>query len=201
MSNREKILKYLSELMTPEEEREFEILLEQDKQLRKEFDAINGKLETLKSDSEPELNQTYLANLLPRARSKMESKKSGILFGIKFAPQLTAVVFLILSALFFSNGFNNNALTFDELQKFLSSSNLTAQDLNRLDLILEENDFDLLSVNSEDIDLTNEFNAFGIKPSDVGQLDFYDVTGVEDYEYLNNLSESDFKKITNEIKE
>ncbi len=201
MNNREKILKYLSDLMNRDEKREFESLLENDSELQEEFNSIKKSLATLKRDSEPEVNETYFVNLLPRARSKMEKKKKGIAFGMKLVPPFAALIFLIVSTMFFSRSFEDQFFTFNEIQSLLSANNLTAADKAKLDLVIEENYYDFVNVtNTEGNDLENELSTVNLQPEEIEQVEISDIPAEEDYQYIDNISQKDFNKIYEAIK-
>ena len=201
MNNREKILKYLSDLMNRDEKREFESLLENDSELQEEFNSIKKSLATLKRDSEPEVNETYFVNLLPRARSKMEKKKKGIAFGMKLVPPVAALIFLIVSTMFFSRSFEDQFFTFNEIQSLLSANNLTAADKAKLDLVIEENYYDFVNVtNTEGNDLENELSTVNLQPEEIEQVEISDIPAEEDYQYIDNISQKDFNKIYEAIK-
>ncbi len=201
MNNKEKILKYLSDLMSEDEKKNFENLLEQDESLKKEFEKIQDGLEVIKKAAEPEVNETYFVNLLPRARSRMNKEKKAFSFNPKWATSLAALVFLIISALFFSRSFESPFLTYKDFQTMLSANNLGEFDKTELDLFIDQNYYDFLNstnLNASDFDI--DFNALDIDSEGIKIEDVNTLPDEESYEIINELSEKDFNKIYNEIK-
>lgn len=74
--NDEKILKYLSNLMTDEETTAFKKELEISESLRKEFEIIKQKILQISSVKNPDINDLYFANLIPKVQQKISSNKS-----------------------------------------------------------------------------------------------------------------------------
>ena len=74
--NEEKILKYLSNLMTDEETTAFKKELEISESLRKEFEIIKQKILQISSVRDPDINDLYFANLIPKVQQKISSNKS-----------------------------------------------------------------------------------------------------------------------------
>lgn len=92
----DEILKYLSDMMNDREKREFENKLNSSAELQTELNEAKQMLNSFSALDNAAVNEQYFANLLPRARMKMERKKKfGIVKKISFAvPVLTSAVIL-----------------------------------------------------------------------------------------------------------
>ena len=71
MKSKEKILRYLSGLMTDVEKKSFLNEFENSVELRNQFEKINGKLNELNIKSDQLLDETYFIYLLSKVRTKI----------------------------------------------------------------------------------------------------------------------------------
>ncbi len=101
--NKERILKYLSEMLDEEEKKKLEIELKKNPELKIEFDKIINELDEFVSVEDG--SSEYFVNLNIKVRERLEQKKGKRFRSLSAATALTAVVLLIF---FFSFGKNNN---------------------------------------------------------------------------------------------
>lgn len=107
--NRERIIKYISELMSESERDQFSRELENSVELKAQFDSVKSDLEKL-SIGKIEADERYFSSLLPLVRSKIENPaKNKLLPKLAFAvPTLVVVViaFLLIQPKYNSNSSN-----------------------------------------------------------------------------------------------
>ena len=105
--DKEKILKYLSELMDEEERKIFEQELKESGELRKLLEAVKKQVEELKTYETVQTDDIYFQNLIPKTRQRIESKRKPALSKIAFAFSTLAVAALIILLQFPGNVENN----------------------------------------------------------------------------------------------
>lgn len=93
------ILRYLSGLMNPEEEKIFLNEIESDPQYSARFHSIKGQIDGLSSPGGIETDDLYFNSLLPKVREKLELS-DGISIRKKYSIAIPVVVTLLLLALF-----------------------------------------------------------------------------------------------------
>jgi len=92
----DEILKYLSDMMNDREKREFENKLSASAELKTELAEAEQMLNDLSAINDTAVNEQYFANLLPRARMKMEQKKKfGIVKKMSFAVPVLASAIIV----------------------------------------------------------------------------------------------------------
>ncbi len=198
MNNKEKILKYLADLLSQKEKEEFELLLESDESLKSDFEKIKSKLNSLKDDSKPEVNEVYFVNLLPRARAKLGERKSFTVFKLNWVSYFAAFLFMIASVFFFENSFENKFLTYKEIENVLNGGELTELEKTNIDLFIDESYYDLVSFNDNNLDL--DLNSIKLHPEDIKQVEITDDQLDATYDYLNNLSDKELEKFYEDLK-
>jgi len=105
MKNNEKILRYLSDLMSVDEKELFLKELENSQELKSLLSKTQNNLDKIKQLGDVKLNKTYSANLLPHARTKIENKnKSFLWFKPAYVPVLLIILFIGINFLFINNG-------------------------------------------------------------------------------------------------
>ncbi len=101
--NKERILKYLSEMLDEEETKNFENELKENPELKAEFEKIKNELDEFVSIEE--IDSEYFVNLNVKVRERLEQKKRKRFRSLSAATALTAAVLLVF---FFSFGKKNN---------------------------------------------------------------------------------------------
>ncbi len=101
--NKERILKYLSEMLDEEETKKFESELNENTELKAEFEKIKNELDEFVSVED--VDSEYFVNLNVKVRERLERKKRKRFASLSAATALTAAVLLIF---FFSSGKKNN---------------------------------------------------------------------------------------------
>jgi hypothetical protein len=149
---KEIIIKYLDRQLSDSERREFEILLETDKELSVEFENYK-KVNQLFSDTHnPVLNNDYFNNIIPEFRKKLE-KKDNTAFYRKYGMAFTAL-FLMLTSFFIGEKlFVNQNLVNENVQSIVED--FSEDELNQLADYFSSGNHGLIS-DSEGIGLLNE---------------------------------------------
>ena len=119
----EQIIKYLDGNLTEKEKLHFEEILKNDPQLKRETERVKYLISEMKSDAEPEADESYFINMLPEFNARKEKKKKFIFSKIAYSLSTVAAVILILFLVFKPSGtINYSNLT--ELSKNLTDSEL-----------------------------------------------------------------------------
>ncbi len=104
MSNRDRILEYLSDVMAAGERERFDEELKSSGELRREFDMIKRTLKNVGYSSDTEVDINYFNNLIPRMRNRLNRKsKSAFSRNHKHAMALGIIV-VIVSLVIFAPG-------------------------------------------------------------------------------------------------
>ena len=135
MINRDKILQYLSDLMTPEEKVKFEQELAASEDLRNETAEINRQLGNLKDYSKLHTNEMYFNTILPRVRERMEKPKHKLIPRLSLASAF-AVVILVFSLVYFPALNSRNSI---EPGKMDLNSILASVDSSALNEVFDNN--------------------------------------------------------------
>lgn len=191
--NREEILKYLSDLLTDEERKEFEKRLETDAELKNEYETLANKLQTLKQNAEPETNEIYFRNLQPSIRAKRNKRSMW-----KYVPQISfAITAVIVIYLFgFSSSIEKKESSFALDTAIIS--NLGDEIGDYFATPLEEEFLYLYSISdSEESSIEDILLLNG--ETHINELDAYEIPVIDDYEFLENISESEFEALLAEI--
>ncbi|MCF8242135.1 MAG: hypothetical protein K9J16_12165 [Melioribacteraceae bacterium] len=117
MTNKDRIIKYLSDLMDENERKQFLNDLKRSDELKNDLDEIKNSISSLKIETENIVDTNYFSTVIPRAKSKMESRsKYTLVRQISYALSLAAlfaVMFLI-----YQPGEKNQEYTFLSLSDF-----------------------------------------------------------------------------------
>ena len=126
MNNKEKILKYLADLMDPGERERFEAELDKSDELKAELALYRDKLDYLNSLGKIESNRFYFENLFNRLELKRKNGKSVILL-----PKYAAIFFILaftLSIFIFMNRAEKEVMLSDTDISYLISLNGSESD-------------------------------------------------------------------------
>lgn len=192
--NRETILKYLSGSMTEAEISSFEKRLHEDRQLKKEFDAVKNNMHRMKKYATPETEEAYFVNLMPRVRSKMERKKKALLL-----PRLSFALTLIIAGylFIFNNPKSNTELKFD-FSVFAIDSIAEEAESYFANPIDEEMIYFYDLENGDESSFISEFDFENVD-SELSWYSEFSLPIIDDYELLNDLSSEDFNELKGAI--
>lgn len=181
--NKERILKYLSGMMSPEEISRFESELKISASLNAELENIRTRLKSLNPDTEESKGHTYFANLIPRMRERIEHKKSKRYSVLKYAVPvfLAALIYILIPF--------NGEQPFEEQIKNLNDS-VQAELLNYLDEPVE------MTENAEVLELAigNELKLDEVNQLDAGYVNTSDLLDNLSAEEINNIYNSMISK-------
>lgn len=190
--NEERILEYLSDLMSENERLSFENELANSDELIREFAAIKKKLEELNLPISIESDERYFAGILPRIKERLDKKKNFITWKSVYVLTPTAAAVIILSLFFF-----NSKTEFDDQYKELANVVVN----NFSDQEVSDKFFSELESNPADIIYSTGSEESSIQiPSDLElNSDSYnrliDNPVSEDYRTLLGLSENELEII------
>jgi hypothetical protein len=105
MKVNEKILKYFSEQMSADEKTRFEAELKNNEELKVQYERFSLQLGELKSTKEPELNEAYFINLIPRVHARIEKAKHKT-WVPKFALVLPVIAIIAIILFYFKDANN-----------------------------------------------------------------------------------------------
>ena len=192
MSNEEKILKYFSEELSPEERKKFESEIENSDELQKEYFRMEKLLSDLKESADVEIEKSYFTNLVPNLRNRMERKKKLVSIPrLAFIIPLIAVLFIVSlnidktfdSKVSFSLNEHNEALN----EALEQATDEELSDYIDINLDYSENNFSVLSDNMD-------INYNNLKTIGESTLKSFD-----EYELINSLSEEEATEIYNKL--
>lgn len=188
----DEILKYLSEMMDDRERREFENKLNTSAELKKQLDEAEQMLNNLTAVNDTAVNEQYFANLLPRARMKMEKKKKiGIVRKISLAvPVLASAVIL-----FFLFSPEKVRVIGDQPQVLVNNVLENVSDKEIAEQVINDVYFESSMMYGESSELLSETEL----PENitVSKDKLFSVVDLAytDYSTLQNLSDEDFNEI------
>lgn len=188
----DEILKYLSEMMSDTERREFENKLNTSAELKKQLDEAEQMLNNLTAVNDTAVNEQYFANLLPRARMKMEKKKKiGIVKKISLAvPVLASAVIL-----FFLFSPEKVRVIEDQPQVLVNNVLENVSDKEIAEQVINDVYFESSMMYGESSELLSETEL----PENitVSKDKLFSVVDLAytDYSTLQNLSDEDFNEI------
>jgi len=194
--NEEKILKYISDSMSESERASFERELENSEELRISFGAINSELGKMALPGEIEADERYFANLLPRVRERIGSRKSFFYRKLAYYLTPTAAAVIVFSLFLF-----NSKTEFDLQYKELANAVVS----NFSDSEVSENYFTELESNPADLIFTAITEDLNVQlPSELElNSDSYkrliDNPVSEEYRTFRGLSDNDLEIIYNEL--
>jgi hypothetical protein len=195
--NEEKIVSYLSGMMTDDERLIFEGELSKSEELKKDFDDMKISLNELSASNQIELNETYFINLLPRVRERLEVKKKHWLIR-NFYYLVPTVAATIVLFMFIFNSKTNFEMNYKEVanevvnnisDKEVSEKYLAELEVDPSNSLSEENSADLTVQIPSEVEVNKEAISKLIDNSDH-----------DTYSTLNNLSDTQLEKIYNELK-
>ncbi len=192
----DKILKYMSDLMSGKEKAEFEAELKANDKLRNEYELIRNSLGTFKETANISFDDRYMNNLVTRARKREHSSESIALGAdISFALQgLFSFVFVFILI------FRMNMTTADNLFAVnnLELYNAISQSDNS---VIEE----YLGVTS------NEYALGDFEKSSISELSDYGVNELLEYQkenyqneinnYLESFDETELNDLVSSLKD
>jgi len=127
MNKNEEVIRYLDGQMNEEEKLHFEKMLTGDPELRLEIDRVRNFLSGIKSDAEPETDETYFINMLPEFHARQTRKQkfhfAKLAYSLSTAAALVLIVFLIFrpaSSVNYSNLTELGSLTENEINETLN---------------------------------------------------------------------------------
>ena len=194
-TNEDKILRYLSELMTEDERAEFEKEISVSSALKEEFDSINQTLADLKFP-EADIDERYFVGLLPNVRSKLHRlTEPSFLKKIYYLVPTFATAIVGLMFLF------KPVYNFDYHYQQLANqvvNNLSDQEVSRK--FLDENDTDPITIDPSD----NDNDLSSLVPSSVELNDeiaskYLNSSVIEDYTTIHGLSENELQHIADNL--
>lgn len=191
MKNEEKILRYLSDLMSKEEKELFLKDLDKSDELKNLLRNIQHNLDKVKEFGKVDVNQTYFANLLPNVRAKLGSKKK---FNLLFKPAYVTVI-IILVIVSMNILFTNNSETnyYNSLKEYLTD----VEDeyiANAIDESSFTNNYDNY-VYDEVVD--DYFEQIEINSGDLDG--YFDKDLYSEYSMVNELSSEEVEEIYNTL--
>lgn len=119
MKNRDRILKYFSDLMDENEKAKFEEELNQSKKLRVEFNGIKSSLKTLKDAQPQHTDDRYFTSLLPAVRSRLDEGPQYFRFNPKFAFALSLIIAIFTVLVLRVNEPSVNETYFSDLEELV----------------------------------------------------------------------------------
>ena len=185
MKNKDTILKYLSDLMSPDEKSNFEKLLESDSDLKSEFERISNSIGEFSNSTKSESESAYFTNLVPRIHERMAAEKNrGI---IRFAPGFSFGIVAILLLLLQIPQRDDNSIfefnnTYDELTNIFSENDDTLfSDYFELGLV---DDYSYYSYESDDT-----FPDIYIDQSILSEIGYDSESEFYDYSFSSSIDE------------
>ena len=188
--NDERILKYLSELMSENERLNFEQELVNSKELKSDFDSINNQLEGASLTKTVDADERYFANLLPRVHGRIEKRNKFISWKTAYYFVPTAAAVVVFSLLIF-----HSKVDFETQYKDLASEVVN----NFSDQEVSEKYFTELESNPADAILPQNSDEFSIQiPADLeisseSYTQLIDNSVSEDYKTLSRLSDKELE--------
>ena len=195
-TNKEKILKYLSGLLSENERTDFEKELSLSKELHDEFVYLTSRIDFLKLDHEIPLDERYFANMLPLMRKRMEKRDTAYYLKRIYyvAPTLAAVVVLLMFILKPSTVPENqyNTLANEVV------NNISDQEVSQKYLYEIEGDPASIELTFREVNLNSELTADADVSNDE-LMSLIEKNYSEDYSTLSKLSDKELEVIANNL--
>lgn len=190
-NKREKILKYLSDLMTENEKFEFINDLAKDEELSSLLNSVNKDLNHLKELNNLKLNDNYYSKLITSFRKKNSKLKINFVKtgAIGFAFSL---LILFSVSLFVPKEKMANKYNFAEFDEIIETYPEIASDYLLSGNYPDDYSFDIYQY--EEFNENSEFNNYEIE-----SLYQYSNFEIDYYELLNNLTEEEFNSLVKEL--
>jgi hypothetical protein len=193
--NDEKILKYLSNLMTDEETTAFKKELEISESLRKEFEIIKQKILQISSVKNPDINDLYFTNLIPKVQQKISSTKSlwkkTYFYYVVPTVSAAAIIFFL-----FFNTKNNFEAQYKELAIEIVSS-ISDNEVSEKYIKEIENEPVEAIINGSDV-MEIKIPA-EIKIDNENYIKLIGNPIMEEYSSMDHLSDSQLEKVYNKL--
>ncbi|PKL82334.1 MAG: hypothetical protein CVV24_10610 [Ignavibacteriae bacterium HGW-Ignavibacteriae-3] len=188
--NEERILKYLSDLMSDSERNQFEKELALSEDLKNELNDVNSGINSLRFTEPPEADERYFAGILPRVREKLakEKKRAFRKYAFYFAPSAAAI--LIFSLILFGPE-NEIVPQYRELamevinnisDKEVSENYFTQLESNPADIYFQKNSDELNLEIPDGLEIKND-----------SYIRLLDSPAANEYSTLSRLSDSDLE--------
>lgn len=180
MNNQERILRYLSDQMSPVDKERFESELERSAEFSEQFNRVKEVFEDVKYSKDTEINEAYFDNLIPNVRSRLDLESNPrYKFTFKRGLALGFVMILLAFLVLRTNDTNitNGSLT------SVSESDLSDVGDSTLDNYLNEYDF-LTDKESASTDINDLESITSLD----NELEYYLLNNTENY----NLTSDDF---------
>ncbi len=182
MNNRDRILKYLSDLMSSEEKIRFQEELENNKSLKKELERIEKEIHNFSTETNFEIESPYFNNLYVRAKDKFKTKRhSKKLVALPALSIVFTVLLLFILNFPDRDRINSQNLSLQNVIAEVDSTEILEMfESNFIDdyAFYQSGDFSeyINSENEEDIYLVDGYN---------NEINFYPTT-LEEYDDLSN---------------
>lgn len=196
MKTDERILKYVSGIMSENELEKFETELAGSSELQNQLNKVKTNLNLFTNVKSEDLDDRYFAALVPKVRQKLEQpRKNKLLFHSKYAVPL---LFSIL-AVFFITKTNkmDNQINFDNL--FADIDSVVIDD----DYVIDEITANSILYKDNNIDNTEIDELYNNEINNIAsEIDFEvvfnnPVSG--DYDLIENIPQEDFNEIYQEV--
>lgn len=199
----DRVIKYLSGLMDPDDKSNFEEKLSNDPSLKEELEKINSVLANINSIKDIELNETYFNNLLPRVRNKLTGYKRRKLLK-EYALVVPAVIIILFTSytifMDLKSEIDHTTSIAGEVVKNINDDELANNLLN--DYSFESvipyqsnnNNLDIYIPDNLNLSLNNVSHYVDFSKLDYSQVE--NISGPELEKLYNNLSMINFEKVS-----
>jgi hypothetical protein len=197
MNDKEKILKYLSNLLSENEKEKFEKEISESTELRAEIEKIKNNLNKIKSLGNVDLDTSYFNNLLPKVRERIEQKsKKKAINPLLLMPTTAALIVVLFTFLFPAD----NSVNY---QKFIKSLTQDSTGINFISYLEQTLPGSYGLSDSEDFDSSAVDSYLQLNASDIPSEELTSpVPLIEEYSYYSDaLSESQIDQIYNKLKD
>jgi hypothetical protein len=193
--NNERIIKYLSEVMTDEERHSFEKELSESTELKESFTMVERALSSFKPDEEI-IGERYFNSLLPKVHNRLE-RRDIYSFWQKIYYLVHAAAAAIICMLFLFRQANSPSLSFETV---------AAEVVNKLsDAEVSNKYIEAIASNPEEIiSYSDDSNISAVVPSEVDVNEeviskYLNDSSVEEYSTLNGLDDADVEIIASNL--
>lgn len=185
-NEKEKVLKYLSGMMTDEEKRVFETELNSSPQLKDLLEKYSKNMSELKMLSDVEVDESYFNTLIPRMRERLDVTQNRPLiyrFGSAI-PALVLSVFVFVTILYLN--FNSDNTIDETLADLIAGS-----DSSTIAEIVDDYSYSYLDDYSTDYNLSEDYFldievTEQIRAEVIHSFNLYDNLSEEDVDYIYN---------------
>lgn len=194
-----RVLKFLAELMSEEEKKVFLLDLEIDQDLNEIYLREKSKFEVV--DSKPVVEEQYFVNLLPNVRAKIEKQSKTKWYyapSAKFALTLIILIALGINFVDFSKNQINTNFTIladsSSFEMFLSSEDDYLSEIINEDYLNDLSSFEVLETTETEVIAYQDISDYSINLSAdtyVDDLSDFSVSEEEIKKILENLGSKD----------